>query len=135
MSKFDTLLQRNLRKFHVITEEDQTAMGGDPNASAPVGAAPQTQSDAAPTPQGGATSQTPKYDKPYIDLAKMMYASLRMEFDDLDPQEQQAIVSLSPDDIKSDQQAISILKKIEDALNIRKDLKASDETFGPGVKM
>ncbi len=90
--------------------------------------------DASPTPAQGAAAAQPTYDKPYMDLAKILYQALRLDFNELEPTLQNKILYLKPDDIKTDKQAVSIFKEVEAILNERKGVLSNDDDgFGPAA--
>ena len=130
--KFDEFVSKKLRMY--ITED---AMAPDQSASAAPSTPPPDPStasaDASPTPQEGASTEQAKYDKPYQDLAKILYKALRLDFDDLGPTLQQKIMNLNPDNIESDQQGVSIFKEVEAILNEQQGSEPSDSGFGPGA--
>lgn len=133
--KFDDIINSKLKQYNVLSEdapEIQQDIGGDENT------APEpTPSDASPTPNAGGSTEnpTPVYDKPYIDLAKILYKALRIEFNELDNILQNRILNLKPDDIKSDKQAVGLFKEIEDVLNDHSGVNQLSSEFGPGANV
>ena len=130
MNKFGNILNEKCKKFGVIlTEEDMASPTPDP-ASEVSQAQP---ADAAPMPEQGAGVEKPSYDKPYQDLAKILYKALRQDFDDLQPTLQRKVLALHPDDIKNDQQAVLLFKEVESVLDEVAVEHSSGRSFGPGA--
>jgi hypothetical protein len=134
MKKFQSILSEKYSKYGLILE-DPTAPEMPAGDAAPATEAPAPAGgDAAPTPAAGAETQKPQYDKPYQDLAKILYKALRLDFEDLDPTLQQRILTLKPDNIKNDEQAVTIFKEVETILQeVDSGAQSSEEGFGPGA--
>lgn len=143
MNKFTNLLEKTAKEYNVMLEQEgMGAAGGamDPaNTASDNGAVAQPQMNAAPSQETGASTQKPVYDKPYMDLGKILYRALRVNFDDLEETAQRKILALKPQDIKSDEQAVSVFKTVERVMNemdgpsIQGDIGGENEKFGPGV--
>lgn len=130
MIKFDDILNKQYKKYGLLSEEDAAQQAPESDvALAPA----QPSADASPTPQQGATPEAPSYDKPYMDLARILYQALRLDFDELETILQNRILNLKPDDIKSDKQAVSIFREVENILSERSGVAPSDEGFGPAA--
>lgn len=132
MKKFDAYIAAKNRQYGIINEE------GEMNAAAPQAAsvpdaptAPQV--DNSPTPAQGSSTEKPVYDKPYQDLAGLLYKALRMDFDELGPTLQQKILNLHPDKIISDEQGVAIFKEFENIANEAASGDMSNSDFGPGA--
>lgn len=87
------------------------ATGATPTAPAP-SAAPDPS--AAPTPPPAAPAKP--FDKPYQDLAKLLYKALRLRFEDLPTEEQDRITAVTPegeDSIDSDEKGVALFDAVD----------------------
>lgn len=143
MSKFTKVINDASKEYRIIIEQGMDQAGGamDPtNMASDQGAGmAQPTLNSAPSQETGAQSQKPVYDKPYMDLAKILYKALRTNFEDLEDTAQRKILSIKPDDIKSDEQGVSLFKSLERILNemegpsITAGYDGENEEFGPGA--
>lgn len=140
---FSKAIIEKCKEFGIALNENDM-MGGQPGGQPTAGgdgappAMPQAPINASPNPEMGAQKQPVEYDKPYMDLAKIMYKALRTNFEDLETSKQRKIMSLKPDDIKTDEQGVSIIKAFEDTLSeFGPEPQSSDDEsgggFGPAV--
>lgn len=118
-------------KYSLIKEEGELPV---PDASQTGAGTQPPASDASPVPQQGAEVQKPVYDKPYQDLARVLYKALRIDFNALEQTAQQKILNLHPDNIKTDQQGVTIFKEVEKMLNETEGIETQGGSFGPGAK-
>jgi hypothetical protein len=137
MNKFEQLVESKTKEYGVseLVENMGASNGGAMNANtgqsmdSEMPMADPTM-DAQPAPEAGAETQEPVYDKPYQDLAGLLYEALRMNFDDLEQSQQRKILALHPEDIKSDQQGVSIFKAFESVLNDQEGPEPEDQVEG-----
>lgn len=146
MNKFEQLVEQKTKEYGVseLLEDMGGSNGGAMNATGGQsmdGEMPMANPsmDAQPAPDAGGETQEPVYDKPYQDLAALLYEALRMNFDDLEQSQQRKILALHPEDIKSDQQGVSIFKSFESILNDQEgpepedQIEGSTDGFGPAA--
>jgi hypothetical protein len=57
-----------------------------------------------------------KYNKPYIEIAQIMYKALLQDYSQLSESQVQRLGITSPDEITSDQQAVAVMDRIEKAI-------------------
>jgi len=120
MSKFDELVQEKSDYYDLRIVKEDAGPGMNPAAGGGMGSGmeqsqdvpPTPNMDSSPNPEQGATAN-PTYEKPYRDIAKLLYDALRINFEDLEQSAQRKILTLNPDDIKNDQQGVAILKAFE----------------------
>lgn len=136
MSLFDKVLAEQINNHKLIGEDlggdGGGAMGdGQMDAAAP---APEAPMDGSPTPEDGAETAKPVYDKPYQDLASVLYDALRVSFEDIEQSSQRKILGLHPESIKSDEQGVALFKTVEKVLNEMNgpDSDNIESQFGPG---
>jgi hypothetical protein len=114
---FEQIYEKFKEKYPGLLSEDET-MGGDPG----MGAQPQMQ---AP-PQIGGQEEIPQqppmppkkeFDKPYQDLAQILYKALRMNFETLPQAEKDKVLSVVPDgetSIDSDNVGSALFAAVEE---------------------
>ena len=132
MKTFSSIVSEKLEIYRIITEEQDMAAAA-PQPQATPDAPATAPSDNSPTPTQGASQEKPKYDKPYQDLAKILYKALRLDFDDLGTALQQKIMNLQPDTIDTDEQGVAIFKEVEAILNEQQGSEPAESGFGPGA--
>lgn len=144
MNKFQQLVEQKSKEYNIVLEDLGGSNGGAMNAG--TGQSMDSEMpmanpsmDAQPAPDSGAETQEPVYDKPFQDLASLLYEALRMNFDDLEQSQQRKILALHPEDIKSDDQGVSIFKAFESVLNEQKgpepesQIEGDSDGFGPAA--
>lgn len=143
MNKFEQLIKSKAKEYDVsAVMEDLGANNGGAMGSGQMDAempAPEMQQTAQPTPEEGAQTQEPIYDKPYQDLASLLYSALRTNFDDLEQSQQRKILAVHPEDVKDDKQGVALFKAWESVYNetsgIKEDenIEGDNPTFGPAA--
>lgn len=141
MSKFTKVVEEKRVEYGVVLEDMGANNGGaiasgQMDANNATATMDQPQMDASPNPETGAEGAEPVYDKPYQDLAAILYQALRTNFEDLEQTAQRKILALHPEDIKSDQQGVSLFKALERILDEREGPQpepGGEGEFGPGA--
>lgn len=137
MRDFDKLVKEKAEFYKVglLSETDPGmnpanggGMGGDGGGGVDAAApAPTPDMDAAPTPEQGAGQENPTWDRPYPELAELVYFALRTNFDEMDSVRRQRILALKADEIQTDPQAVKFLSEFESIMNEMKGVTPHDD--------
>lgn len=136
--KFENLIEEKSNAYGVkrLMEDmgatNGGAMGGQTGEMDSSMPAPDPAMSSAPMPEQGAETQKPVYDKPYQDLAKLLYQALRVNFDELEESQQRKIMALHPDDVKDDNQGVAIFKTFEAIFAEQNGPEPEDSVEGEG---
>ena len=127
--------QKQMNGFEYLEEEGGAAGGamnptGMPSDEAPtaVQQAPNASMDSSPEIKQGAGQAEKEYDKPYQDLATLLYQALRINYDDLDELKLKAFTDKKPENIVSDEHGATIFQEFEKLLrDVTTPNRASEE--------
>jgi hypothetical protein len=142
MGIFDELIAEKANEYrvaNVLTEMEGGDMGGgamtgEMDAEMPT----PDQQDSAPTPEVGAETKPIDYNKPYQDLAILLYQAIRTDFSELNDEQQKQVLQMHPDNIDSDEKGANAFSVWEDIYNERTGVAPNDVDVtpaeGPGVQ-
>ena len=102
-------------KYEQLVEQiEQDVVGGPTDPMAGGSGEPTPGLEPAGTNETAA--ENVKYDKPYVDLAQIMYKALLQDYSDLSESRIERLGVTSPDDITTDEQAVAVIQRIEEAI-------------------
>ena len=94
-----------------------------PDPAGDMGGMPQED----PTPE---VPEAPQYDKPYQDLARVLYGALRLNFEDIPETYQSRILRLAADgaeSISTDEEGVAFFQEVENILDEQEGVKSYKE--------